>query len=390
MKYFLKFFLVTASLAAIFSACDKAADLPSYQLGTTPVLSSSVNSIAAIPADSNKTVVTFSWTFPKYATDSSSCKYVIEIDSSGRNFSKEVVKTVVGPLSATYSAKEINGILLGFGFNYNVAYDVDVRVTSSYGNNNEQYKSNVLKLKMTPYVIPPKVVPPSSGRLFLVGDATQGGWNNPVPVPTQEFAKLDSVTYAGVFNINGGNQYLMLPVNGDWSHKFAVANNSIAGLNAGGDFGYDFAQNFPAPATSGWYKIVVDFQRGKFTVTPYTGTLPTNLFIVGDATPGGWNNPVPVPSQQFTRINSSVWEIASLTINTGAQYLFLPVNGDWSHKYAVANNTVAGLAAGGEFGYDFGQNFPGPTVAGNYKFSVNFAAPTVTVGTSGKFTTTKL
>lgn len=390
MKYISKFFLAALGITAIFSACDKVADLPSYQLGSTPVLTSSVTAIAPLPTDSNSTVVVFSWTFPKYANDSATTKYVLEIDSSGRNFSKEATKTVIGPLNASFTAKEINNILLAFGFNYNVAYDVDVRVTSSYGNNNEQYKSNVLKLKMTPYVIPPKVAPPTTGKLFLVGDATQGGWNNPVPVPTQEFAKLDSVTYAGVFNIIGGNQYLMLPLNGDWGHKFSVASTSLPGLSAGGDFGYDLSSNFPAPATSGWYKIVVDFQHGKFAVTPYTGNLPTNLYIVGDATPGGWNNPVPTPSQQFTRINSSVWEIASLPINAGAQYLFLPLNGDWGHKYAVANNTIAGLAAGGEFGYDLSQNFPGPAVAGNYKFSVNFAATTVSSGSSGKFTATKL
>ena len=389
MKYFSKFLLASVVAAAVFSACNKVANLPSYQLGNTPVLSTSKTTIAPIPADSNTTAVTFSWTFPKYANDSATTKYVIEIDSTGRNFSKAASKTVIGSLSMSFTAKELNNILLGFGFNYNVAYDVDVRLTSSYGNNNELYRSNVLKLRVTPYVIPPKVAPPTSGKLFLVGDASQGGWNNPVPVPTQEFAKLDSVTYAGIFNIIGGKQYLILPVNGDWSHKFSVANNSIAGLSSGGDFGYDLPQNFPGPATSGWYRIVVDFQHGTFAVTPYTGTLPTNLFIVGDATPGGWNNPVPTPSQQFTRLNSSEWQIASLPITVG-QYLFLPVNGDWSHKYAVANNTIAGLAAGGEFGYDFSQNFPGPTVTGNYKITANFAAPTTTAGASGRFTAVKL
>ena len=120
----------------------------------------------------------------------------------------------------------------------------------------------------------------------------------------------------------------MLPVNGDWSHKFAVANNSVAGISAGGDFGFDLSDNFKAPATSGLYKIIVDFQSGKFTVTPYTGVLPTNLYIVGDATTGGWNNPVPVPSQQLTRVNSSVWEI-TLPLVGGKQYLLLPLNGDW-------------------------------------------------------------
>lgn len=272
-------------------------------------------------------------------------------------------------------------MLLSLGFAFNVAYDIDVRVTSSYGNNNEQYKSNVLKLRVTPYVTPPKVVPPTSGRLFLVGDASQGGWNNPVPVPTQEFSKIDSVTYGGVFNIVGGKQYLALPVNGDWSHKFSVTDNSIAGLAAGGDFGYDLSQNFPGPAASGWYRIIFSFQTGKFSVTPFTSTLPSNLFIVGDATAGGWNNPVPVPSQQLVRLNSAQFQL-TLPLVGGKQYLLLPVNGDWSNKYAVADNSLAGLAGGGDFGYNFSQNFPGPAASGTYTINVNFALAGVAAGTS--------
>ncbi len=47
-----------------------------------------------------------------------------------------------------------------------------------------------------------------------------------------------------------------------------MADKTVAGLSAGGDFKFDAKDNFPGPAASGTYKIVVDFQRGKFTVTP--------------------------------------------------------------------------------------------------------------------------
>jgi predicted lactoylglutathione lyase len=35
----------------------------------------------------------------------------------------------------------------------------------------------------------------------------------------------------------------------------------------------------------------------------------------------------------------------------------LPLNGDWSNKYSVADNTKFGLAAGGDFGFNFNDNF---------------------------------
>jgi hypothetical protein len=217
--------------------------------------------------------------------------------------------------------------------------------------------------------VPPKVALPTTGKLFLVGDASQGGWNNPVPVPTQEFAQLDETTWGGVFNLVGGKQYLVLPLNGDWGHKFSVADGSVPAT--GGDFGYDLSTNFNGPATGGWYKIILDFQRGKFTVTPFTSVLPDNLFIVGDATAGGWNNPVPVPSQQLTRQNSSVFKL-SLPLIGGKEYLLLPVNGDWTHKYAVQDNSIPGLSAGGDFGYDFAKNFPAPATSGNFTITANF------------------
>ena len=157
-----------------------------------------------------------------------------------------------------------------------------------------------------------------------------------------------------------------------------MADKTVAGLNAGGSFGADLNDNIPGPATSGRYKIIVDFQAGKFTVTPYTGVLPSNLFIVGDATPGGWNNPVPVPSQQFTQVNSTQFELA-LSLTGGKQYLFLPVNGDWSHKFAVPDNTIPSLKAGGTFAYDASSNLPGPDASGNYKFVVRFIDNSYTV-----------
>lgn len=379
MKYLSNFIFIVL-VAVTFTACDKKDSLPSYDTGSKITLAASSTILAPLPADSDKNAITLSWTNPKYATAAANVKYVIEIDSAGKGFtSPYLTKTVTGAeiLSSNFTGKEINTVLLNKGYPFNVPVSLDVRVSSSYANNNDRYTSDVIRIKFTPYKVPPKIALPTSGKLFLVGDATQGGWNNPVPVPSQEFARLDETTWGGIFQITGGNQYLILPVNGDWSHKYAVANNGVAGISAGGDFGYDFNDNFKAPATSGLYKIIVDFQSGKFTVTPYTGVLPTDLFLVGDASAGGWNNPVPVPSQKFTRVNSSVWEL-TVPLNGGKEYLILPVNGDWSHKFAVANKSVAGLSAGGSFGYDLGDNFPAPATSGTYKISVNFV--------TGKFT----
>ncbi len=370
MKNFIKSLFAILFIAFAISSCDKKNDLVTSPNGNASLLTSSTATLAPIPADSNNLALSFNWTSPNYAQDANNYKYILQIDTAGRNFAKATTKTISGALKTSFTAKEVNTLALSYGFAFNVAYGMEARIISSYGNNNEQYISNVVKFQYTPYKVPPKVALPVTNKLFLVGSASQGGWTNPVPAPTQEFSKLDETTYAGVFNLNGGSQYLVLPENGVWATKFSIGDGNQPA--ASGNFGFNLDNNFNGPSTSGWYIIKLDFQTGKYSVTPYTGTLPNNLFIVGSATQGGWNNPVPVPSQQLTRLNSSEFKITSLALNGGSEYLLLPVNGDWSHKYALLDNSIPGISAGGDFGYDLGANFKGPLTSGNYTISVNF------------------
>ena len=364
--------ILAAGMLLLATACEKLPVLPVYTEGVDPVLTTSSTTIAPVPADSNKTALTLNWTNPSYASDSTTFKYIVEIDSAGRNFSKAVSREVTGSRSLSMTAKELNTILLDYGFQFNRAYDVDVRLISSYANNNERRVSNTVKLKATPYKIPPKVPLPTSNRLFIVGDATDGGWNNPVPLPTQELERIDETTFGGIFNLSGGKQYLVLPVNGSWDNKYSVANNQLPGLAAGGDFGFNLNDNFPGPAASGLHKLVMDFQGGKFTLAPFNQQhgLPSQLFIVGDATPGGWNNPVPLPAQQFARVNSTRFEI-TLAMTAGRNFLFLPENGSWDKKYGAVDNQAPGIKNGGAMKPE-GQDMPSPEATGTYKITVDF------------------
>jgi hypothetical protein len=379
--------VLALTLTLALTGCDKKDSVPYYHSGTAPVLTGSATTIAPTPADSSTDVISFSWTNPNYSLDSgaSPVKYTLQIDSTGRGFTQGASIVVSGQLADTFTAKQINTIALGFGFAFNVTYSIDVRVIASYSNNNNQQISNTLTLKITPYKIPPKVVPPP-GLLYLVGAASQGGWNAPVPVPTQVFEQVDSVDYAGVFNLNGGQQFLILPQNtGSYDNKLATNDNNETG--SGGTFAYNDNNNFTGPANSGWYSIWLNFQTGTYTITPYSGTVPDSLFIVGSATPGGWNSPVPEPSQALTQINSSQFTV-TLPFVAAGQYLLLPTNStsanNFTNKYAVGNSNNA--ANSGIFGYnpnganaDFNNNFNGPANAGNYKLTVDFLQNTYTL-----------
>jgi hypothetical protein len=122
------------------------------------------------------------------------------------------------------------------------------------------------------------------------------------------------------------------------------------------------------------YEIWVNFQAGTYTVTPYTNFLPDSVFIVGSATADAWNNPVPEPSQVMTQLNSTQWQI-KIPLIGGQQYLLLPLNGDWTNKFAVSDATIP--ANGGKFGYNggnstFNTNFNGPANSGTYTLTADF------------------
>lgn len=141
----------------VIPGCQKVAELPYYSNGTAPDLGASSVNIVPTVADSNKTVLTLTWSDPKYATDSNNVKFVIEIDSAGKNFAKAATKTVMKSLSATFTGRELNTILVNYGYTLGSPVKLDVRVTSSYANNNERYSSNIVKLTVTPYSDPSKL-----------------------------------------------------------------------------------------------------------------------------------------------------------------------------------------------------------------------------------------
>jgi len=491
MKIFNKIGMIATVAAVVFNSCHKVADLPLYKKGNAVILSASKTAIAPTPADSLNNVVTFSWSNPGYATDSSTEKFILEIDSSGRNFSKEVTSIVIGAPNISFTGKQLNNILAGFGFAPGQTFSFDIRVTSSYGNNNEQLKSNVVKVTITSYLVPVTLVPSSTNALvllvsnatstavsfnwnsspygsnninyalqldvagdnfahpqvrqlgnaltssftvtdlnsaaiaagviggstknvefrivsylgagyttplvyssvvtinittftpvpsvlFIIGDATPLGWNNnPGLSPTQQFTRIDAVSYGIVINLSASGSYLFLPEDHNlWTHKYGGTSATGGTLLADGAVP---GSNTPHPSADGNYQIIVNFQTGTYTVTPYVGVLPvpTSLFIIGDATPLGWNNNSGLsPTQQFTQVSLTDFQIIVPLTATGS-YLFLPEDqGLWTHKYGGTS------ATGGAILYDGavpGTNTPHPSAAGNYLIDVDFAAGTYTV-----------
>lgn len=274
MKSIVKLISLSLMLATCLWSCTKDENREYILSGTNPVLTASNTTLPLTFVNASNEAIKLSWTNPNYkfstGISSQDVSYLIEIDTTGANFtnpSKQSV-SVSQDLSISISVATFNDYLLNqLQLVPGMAHNLDVRVTASMAGSTVPLVSNTVKLVATPYAIPPKVAVPVTGKLYLVGSATPGGWNNPVPVPSQEFTQVSATLYEITVPLIGGQEYLLLPLNGDWGSKFAVKDKNVAGLNGGGDFAFNANDNFPGPTVSGTYKISVDFQRGKFVVT---------------------------------------------------------------------------------------------------------------------------
>ncbi len=385
MKNLFNKLCLVSTIAFLFFACKK--DDPGLLLKNGTFFTSGSVGLSATPStplvlDStsggSKTAVTLNWPAVDFGA-SVAVTYTLQIDSINDNFVKPTTYSMASGLTKTFTMGDFNTLAQNLGLTPGTAGQIKARVKADVNQSNgvatsvPTVYSNTLTITVTPYSTIPKPIYPVPAGLYLVGDATAGGWNNPVPVPTQVFTQIDANTFGIVAQLTGGGQFLVLPVNGDWSHKYAITG---AGNPAGGAFVPDANNNMVGPTTTGLYKIVMDFVKGTYTITPaVAGAIPTALFLVGDATAGGWNNPVPVPSQQFTRISSGEYKI-TIALSSAGSYLWLPVNGDWTHKYGGSSKT------GGAVLFDSavpGSNTPAPSANGTYTIDVNFFSNLYTV-----------
>lgn len=276
MKQYLKLLALSISTLLMLAGCEKEENKIYFEGGTTPVLSASKAAVNLTPATQDQNAIVFSWTNPDYrfttGVSSQDVTYTFEFDTLGSNFSgaNHYVTAFARDISKSFTEKELNDVLGNtMRLTPGRQYTIETRVTSTIGSGaSGKLVSNVSKFTATPFAPPPKVPVPTTGKLYIVGDATGGGWANPVPTPSQEFTKVSNTKYTIDAALGAAKFYLFLPENGSWSLKYAWP-EGLARNPAGGPFELrgSGGQDFQGPAAAGTYRIVVDFQIGEFTVT---------------------------------------------------------------------------------------------------------------------------
>jgi hypothetical protein len=195
------------------------------------------------------------------------------MDTLGANFasSKKVSTVISKELSKSYTVGQLNAILgndMLLQLSPRRNYTLQLRVTSSIGTA-VKLTSNIISFTTKPFAPPPKVALPASGKLFITGSATPGGWMGApaAELTSQKFTQMSSTLYViPSIALTGGGSYKFVPVYGDWGISYGCVGAGNTN-NVNGDNFTQGGNDMRAPATSGNYKIEVDFQIGKFIVT---------------------------------------------------------------------------------------------------------------------------
>lgn len=345
MKSIIKLFQIIVTLVFL-AACNKEKDLPLYQNATASLLSASSSTIAPARTDSDKAVLTLNWTYPNHAVaDPNTVKYIIEIDSTGKNFTSPLTKTVTGSLNTTYLAKELNSFLLAKGYEPAVAVDLDVRLTSSYSNNNERTTSNTVKISYTPYAI--RVITNYDFPKALRVAGNFQDWS-PASGPKLVDTTANGTTgakYEGFINFNNASPEFKFVKGDDWSAG-DLGGAGTGKLAAGG------GANLTLPS-EGVYRI-----KASTTELTWSFDKIDTWGLIGDATPGGWSTSTPM-----TMNSDGTYSVtAALTIGG----LKFRANNDWAINFG--DNKANG---GPDNAPDYDGDNISITAAGNYLITLD-------------------
>ncbi|MBS1926722.1 MAG: SusE domain-containing protein [Bacteroidetes bacterium] len=363
MKKFLKFFSLAALIIAGFAACEKVDDLPYYNLGNDITLSVAPSSVTPTLQDTSSNVLNFSWTSPKYATDTANYKFIIQIDSAGKNFANPTTKTVMGSLGASYTGSEMNNILLNYGFALGATVSLEARVISSYGNNNEQRTSNTVGFTISSFDHPAIL---TSENTAVTGTlATAGDHSNTFNWTSAFQTYTGNVTYELQYDA-AGNSFAS-------PHSVSVGvNMNTISFNQGEMNGFALNTGIAANATGDVeFRIKATTAQGAVSYSPVvtvsiTTYLPIQkMYLVGGMQ--GWdiNNPLEmINDAKPDRFNKIFYSYIKL--DAGTEFKFAKTPGDWGSAYG--NNGASG--SGFSTGYNQGGNFQ-VSATGIYRLTID-------------------
>jgi starch-binding outer membrane protein SusE/F len=372
LKDLRKWTLTLLVLAAAVPSCKKTEDFSPSKVNAPLALSTSSDS-AIVLNEANKynTALTFNWTTGGNYGTGASISYTLEIDKKGGNFSNGV-KTNLGKniYTLNYTAGALNTLLTTYWHaSPDTALQLQARIVDSISATGvKSDTSAILYLSIAPYK-------PVSTTLYILGDATDNGTNP---------ATADSMTadpaVPGLFHFQG----TLTPGH----FKFITTLGSLLpSYNRGADSNHVILRKSVADPDSQFlvarasvYKISVNLIGLTISYIPAALPLYSQLWIVGAATPNGWN--IDVPNKMFVDpFNQFIFHYNEVL--AAGEFKIPTDTGNWNGDFyrpltddPPITDTAAVLVPGATNPPDNKWNITSP---GPYKISLNISANSIQI-----------
>ncbi|MCD4735092.1 MAG: SusE domain-containing protein, partial [Bacteroidales bacterium] len=320
------FILIMFIIAGSFYSCEKELEDPKLDMSKTQktaILNPQNGSSFVLTQDqADELFADFVWSKTIYnLTKLENTKYTLQMDVPDSNFVNplSIVNTTNTMFEISVAAMNQNALALGLlpGQPGDVVFRL-----FSYLNQDSEYSnlySDVITLTITPYEDLIYVKP-----IYLLGSGTTVGWDNIAALP---MAHLGDARFARVEHlVPGADQFVkFISILGEWAPQWgtdATGTPEEGPLIYRPDEGVPDPDAIPVADTEGEYYIEADTAN----LTYKTFLTSGELYLVGDATPAGWDNTAGLP---FTEDSTHIFSmVVNLTASGGMKFLEVP--GEWA------------------------------------------------------------
>ncbi|MFT7335205.1 MAG: hypothetical protein ACI9M1_001107 [Porticoccaceae bacterium] len=342
MKNITKSIIALFAVVALSCSVEDVQDRPVIQGIDTPALTAPTSGAAYVltPEKAAEQVERFTWKSANYGGDIE-VTYAVELDKKGNEFkTPQSIGSVIAGNQVSVSVETMNNATLALNSVPFSASEFEVRIKSTSGATTPMF-SDVIGIVITPYTT-------ENPRLWVPGGyAKASGYPNdwdPATSPTLSASAYGKVDFEGYVNFNDADAEYKFTSFPEWKGEYA-AGATAGTIAASGD-------NLKIPA-AGYYQIVVDTEKLTYKATA------TTWGIIGDGTPGSWDNSTAMSYDK----NTKVWTV---TADLTQKEMKFRANNGWDIN-------LGDSAADGTMEYG-GDNIKVPS-AGNYTITLDLSSP---------------
>lgn len=323
-----------------FNACsdDDNLIIASPEGGPQLVTPASGTSIVLSAANEQNVATTLVWNDADYNAQTA-INYNVEIALSGTDFAAPIAGGSTNERFLSWTNQQLNDVSIAAGLSPFVAGDIDVRVISSIGTQDDQQQiSDVITLNITPYTT-------SLPKIAVPGD--HQGWD-PATAPRLASSEFGATDYEGYVWLETEYKFVAPDDAGNfaWGNTDWGDDGSFSGILV--EEGESNVQ-----ASSGYYLLKVNTSDLTYSATQYSWGL------IGSGTPTGWDS----DTDMVYDPTSGTW---SVTLDLTADEIKFRANDGWDWNYG--DNGADGSLENG------GDNIAVPA-AGNYTVVLDLSNP---------------